>query len=133
MVKTKLILLLIFLFSGFLNAQTIESKECDCDSILKAKIEARVMFAFVGRTIKTLVKPDNYTCETGKFSIDILVNRNGDVIQADFSPRMSSKISDNLKSVLIDAAMKSKFKGKIDAPSKQKGNITYEFRLKDKN
>ncbi|HET6556296.1 MAG TPA: hypothetical protein VFG54_03215 [Prolixibacteraceae bacterium] len=133
MIKTILTLLLLFLLNGFLNAQIIDSKKCDCDSILKAKIESRVMFAFAGRTVKTLVKPDNNTCEIGKFSIDILVNRNGDVIQADFSTKISSKISDSLKTVLIDAAMKSKFMDNDGAPSKQKGNITYEFRLKDIN
>ena len=127
------ILILVFLFTGFLNAQVIDSKTCDCDSILRAKIETRVMFLINGRVAKALIRPDNVTCEIGKFYFDILVNREGDIIQADLNTRFSSKISDNLKAILIDAIVKSKFMDENDAPAKQKGNITYEFLLNDKN
>lgn len=74
MIKIYLTLLFVFVFNGFLNAQDIGSKKCDCDSIVKTKIESRVMVAFAGRTIKSLVKPENNTCEIGTFSFDILVN-----------------------------------------------------------
>lgn len=106
---------------------------CDCDSIVKTKIESRVMFAFAGRTVKSLVKPENNTCEIGTFSFDILVNRNGKIIQAVFNTKISSTISDSLKTILLDAAIKSQFMDDDGAPSKQKGNITYVFRLKNEN
>jgi hypothetical protein len=34
---------------------------------------------------------------------------------------------------MIDAALKSKFMTNNDAPAKQKGNITYAFKFKEKN
>lgn len=131
MIKTDLTLLLLFVFNGFLDAQDIDSKKCECDSILMTKIECRAIFALVGRTVKTLVSPDNNTCEIGTYSIDILVNRNGEVVQAVFNTKISSPISDTLKTILIDATMKVKFINNEDAPLKQKGNITYHFEMKD--
>lgn len=132
MMKIILTLLLTFWFNGFLNAQTNDSKKCHCDSILKTKIESRVSFAIAGRTAKTIIKPDYNTCEIGKFAIDIIVNRGGEVIKADLNSKISSEVSDKLKEILIDAAKKSKFMEENNAPAKQKGHITYEFRFKDK-
>lgn len=133
MIKTILTLILIFLFNNFLKAQIIDSNKCDCDSILKSKIDSRFSLTFAGRDVKTLVKSDNSTCETGMFSFVIWVNRNGEVIKAEFNTKISSQISDKLKTILMDAAMKAKFMDMDDAPSKQKGSITFFFRLKDEN
>jgi len=132
MIKTNLTLLLFFLFSGFLNAQVNDSKKCDCDSILKSKIGSLITFSINGRVPKKLITPNDVTCEIGKFYFDIIVNREGDIIQADLNKKFSSEISNKLKNALIEAIMKSKFTKKNDAPAKLKGIITYTFLLKDK-
>lgn len=129
MTKTNLILLFL-VFNGVLNAQVADAKKINCDSIQKAKIESQVFYALAGREVKNLIIPDNITCELGKFSFDILVNKEGEVIQANINTKISSPLSDKLKATMINAAMKSKFMNNNDAPAKQKGNITYAFKLK---
>jgi len=131
MTKINLIIILALLFNGFINGQNNDLKKCKCDSLLKAKIESRIMFAINGRSVKGLIKPNNNTCEIGIFEIDIIVNREGQVINAGLNKKNSSLISDQLKTVLIDAALKSRFMGDNDSPLKQKGSLTYEFRMKD--
>jgi hypothetical protein len=130
MIKPFFILLLIFLIHGFVNAQVLDSIKDNCDSVQKANIKSHIMFALAGRSVNTLIQPVDYTCEIGRFSFDIIVDRQGEVIQAELNTRFSSNISDGLKSILINSAMKSVFDTKDDAPSKQKGNITYEFKMK---
>lgn len=127
MIKTLSFLFLIFLTQGYVNAQVLDS---DCDSVHRANIESNIMFALSGRSVITLIQPIDYTCEIGRFSFDIHVNRQGKVIQAEMNTNFSSVISDSLKSILINSAMKSIFDTKDDAPAKQKGNIIYEFKMK---
>jgi hypothetical protein len=127
MIKPFLILLLTFLIHGFVNAQVLDS---NCNSVQKANIDSQIMFAVSGRSVITLIQPVDYTCEIGRFLFEIIVDRQGEVIQAELNTKFSSIISDSLKSVLINSALKSVFDVNDDAPAKQKGNITYEFRMK---
>jgi hypothetical protein len=133
MVKIILVIVLTFSINELLTAQENNSKRIECDSTLKTKIESVVMFSLSGRMVKTLIKPDNNTCEIGQFSVDIIVNRNGQVINAEFNTKVSSAVSDSLKLNLLDAARRSRFMDANDSPAKQKGSITYVFRMQGDN
>jgi len=125
-----LIIILNFAFSGLLKAQNNDIVNSPCDSLTQSKIESGVMYAIAGRMPLKIKQSDNPKCETGKFSFDIVVNQDGMIISAELNKKHSSKVSEKFMDALLTAVKSSSFDKKDNAPSKQKGNITYEFKLK---
>ncbi|MBN1988793.1 MAG: energy transducer TonB [Bacteroidales bacterium] len=79
-----------------------------------------------GRRALELPVP-SYLCEKGgQVVVDIEVNRNGRVTSAQVD-KANSVNDDCITSAAISAALTSRFTAKADAPSKQKGSITYLF------
>lgn len=126
-----LIIILNFAFSGLLKAQNNEINNSPCDSLLKSKIESTVMFALAGRIPIKLAQPENPKCEIGKYSFDIVVNNDGEIISAELNKKHSSELSEEFLNGLLNTVKSSSFNDKDNAPSKQKGNITYIFKLKE--
>lgn len=80
---------------------------------------------------KPLTKPKpNYTCkESGKVVILVRVNRDGETVDAQYKAKGSTTSAQCLVNQAIDAAKRTKWEGKIDAPAEQIGEITYIFEL----
>ena len=131
--KICLIIILNFTFNGLISAQNQEIDNFPCDSLTKTKIESKVMYALVGRIPLKLKQADNSECETGIFSFDIVVSQDGQIISAELNKKHSSKLSEEFLDALITSVKSSSFDSKDNAPSKQKGNITYEFKFKEKS
>jgi hypothetical protein len=85
----------------------------------------RISYSLEGRTDRYMYMPV-YKCESsGNVSIDIIVSPSGAVIGESVA---SSSVSDDcLIEAAIDAAHKSIFSVKLDAESRQRGTISYEF------
>lgn len=90
-----------------------------------------VTFSLKGRKAKNLPKPDKGFHEEGKVVVKIWVNKYGKVSNAIVSYEQggTTTTSSVLKKRAIDAAMKSQFDSKADAPEVQTGTITYIFLL----
>lgn len=68
-----------------------------------------------------------FKCEFGgKVVVEILVNRKG-IVQKATIVEEQSQADDCLWRVAVDAAERSRFNEKADAPALQKGSITYNF------
>ena len=89
-----------------------------------------VSFDLAGRQPRSLPKPEYDRENEGIVVVEITVDRNGNVINARPGVRGSSNINDYFLKVSKEAALKSKFDKKPDAPSIQKGTITYHFILR---
>jgi outer membrane biosynthesis protein TonB len=89
-----------------------------------------ISYDLAGRNFQTLPNPKYEYQGEGKVVVDISVDKNGNVIQAVPGAKGSTTLDDYLLSTAKDAALKSKFEPKPDAPSVQKGTITYIFILK---
>ncbi len=69
-----------------------------------------------------------YRCEgSGLVLVDIVVSREGYVIDATVLKNSKDQVSSCFSDAAIDAALSSKFKSDFNAPSKQKARITYQF------
>lgn len=67
-----------------------------------------------------------FKCENGgKVVVDIEVNRNGRVIKA--TANSESDPDEQLRETAVDAALRSIFNAKSDAPEIERGTITYNF------
>jgi TonB family protein len=89
-----------------------------------------ISFDLGGRGYQSLQKPNyNYQGE-GRVVVEINVDRNGNVTQAIPGVKGSTTLDEYLLSVAKEAALKTKFEAKPDAPVTQKGTITYNFKLK---
>lgn len=89
-----------------------------------------VSFDLAGRQPRSLPKPSYDIQEEGIVVVEVTVDRNGNVINARPGVRGSSNINEYFLKVAKEAALKSKFDKKPDAPSIQKGTITYHFILR---
>jgi hypothetical protein len=98
-----------------------------CDSVQQKKTEGGFYYLLAGRTPVQLSKANNTACETGHFTFDIVVNRDGKIIEAKFNQKNSDPISEKLKAELERAVLTSLFYANIEAPEKQKGSIGYKF------
>lgn len=78
----------------------------------------------------TLPKPVYNSMESGTIIIKIRVNPEGQVTKALYEVNGSTISSTELITAAINAAYKSKFTPKMDAPVIQEGQITYKFTLK---
>ena len=86
-----------------------------------------VSFSLGGRGALRLPKPEYTSEEQGRVVVDIWVDRTGKVVRAEAGAR-GTNISDiDLWKQARDAALRSTFSSDPDAPSTQKGTITYNF------
>ncbi len=89
-----------------------------------------VSFSLDGRNPLKLPPPDyNYQVE-GKVVVEVTVDQNGKVTKAVPGVKGSTTLDENLLKAAKDAALKTIFDLKLDAPAYQKGSITYYFKLK---
>lgn len=88
-----------------------------------------ISYSLNGRNPLLLPKPDyDYQVE-GKVVVEVVVDRNGNVLSASPGVKGSTTLNEYLLSVAKKAALKAKFDNKPDAPVRQKGTITYFFKL----
>lgn len=105
------------------------SPESDNYSDLNSSGSEGVDYSLEGRNPESLPKPEyNYQIE-GKVVVEITVNKDGNVTDANPGVKGSTTLEANLLNAAKKAALKAKFDRKPDAPAYQKGTITYYFRL----
>ncbi|MBT8185752.1 MAG: hypothetical protein KJN76_12980, partial [Eudoraea sp.] len=93
-----------------------------------AKRKTSVSYSLVGRNNYSL-PPPIYTCiEGGKVVINIVVDSNGYVIEADFNTKSSGTSNGCLVDNAIEYAKKARFNS--SSRTSQKGTITYIFQSK---
>lgn len=68
--------------------------------------------------------------DEGTVVVDIYVNQNGKVVSANVNVVKSNTGNSELYKLAVDAAKKATFTVNKDAPPKQKGSITFHFKLK---
>ncbi len=88
-----------------------------------------VSFSLTGRSSLVLPKPVFDIQRDGIVVVEVTVDRNGNVTHAIPGVRGSTTINEHLMNAARNAALRSKFDVKPDAPTFQKGTITYHFIL----
>ena len=88
-----------------------------------------IAFSLGGRTISEVKKPIYNSQAQGKVVVTIRVNQNGKVISAKPGAKGSTTTNAYLYSKAKEAALKTTFKPKADAPDVQIGTIIYHFKL----
>jgi len=83
-----------------------------------------------GRGFQSLPKPNYDYQGEGKVVVEVSVDRSGKVIQARPGFTGSTTLDDYLLKVAKEAALKARFEAKSNAPTVQKGTITYSFTLR---
>jgi hypothetical protein len=87
-------------------------------------------YTLEGRSLEqTLPTPEYNGQEEGIVVIEITVNKEGQVTQANYKMKGSTITDNSLIESSKKAAIKAKFKRKPDAPAYQKGIIVYRFKL----
>ncbi len=89
-----------------------------------------ISYDLQGRGSQILPSPKYDYQGEGKVVVEVSVDRQGKVIQAVPGIKGSTTLDEYLLKVAKDAAMEARFVVKSDAPSIQKGTITYNFILK---
>ena len=87
-----------------------------------------VAFSLAGRGSKSLPEPNATSSENGSIVVEIRVDQEGNVVFAKAVWKGTTLTDTNLWRRCEQAAKKSKFTAKPDAPELQKGKITYIFR-----
>ena len=87
-----------------------------------------ISFSLAGRGSKSLPGPTATSPENGNIVVEIRVDQEGNVVFAKAGVRGTTLWDTNLWRRCEQAAKKSKFTAKPDAPELQKGKITYIFR-----
>lgn len=88
-----------------------------------------IQFSLSGRSYLSLPTPEYKYQVEGTVVVEILVDREGNVISATPGVKGSTTLNENLLQAARNAALKAKFNRKPDAPATQKGTITYHFLL----
>ncbi len=88
-----------------------------------------ISFSLEGREGLSLPKPELNYQKQGKVVVEITVDRQGNVVNATSGVKGSTTLDTYLLNAARDAALKSRFTNKSDAPFHQKGYITYHFKL----
>jgi TonB family protein len=83
-----------------------------------------------GRGFQSLPAPKYDYQGEGKVVVEVSVDRAGKVTQAVPGAKGSTTLDEYLLTVAKEAALKATFTPKLDAPSVQKGTITYNFIIK---
>ena len=89
-----------------------------------------ISYDLAGRNFQTLPPPKYDYQGEGKVVVEINVDRNGNVTSAIAGAKGSTTLDEYLLNTSKEAALKTKFEPKPDAPLVQKGTITYNFILK---
>ncbi|MBN2613251.1 MAG: hypothetical protein JXB00_16985 [Bacteroidales bacterium] len=89
-----------------------------------------VGYSLEGRGKVYLPEPSLNYQRQGIVVVEILVDRNGNVVSAREGVKGSTTADVTLLKLAREAALKSKFSSKDDAPVHQKGTITYHFTLR---
>lgn len=89
-----------------------------------------ISYDLAGRTPTKLPPPIYDIQKEGIVVVEVTVDRNGKVIQADPGVRGSTTLDEYFLRVAKDAALAATFDAKPDAPLFQKGTITYHFILR---
>ena len=84
-------------------------------------------FSLNGRGSKSLSKPKTNKDETGNVVVEIKVDQQGNVVEAHAGARGTTLMNTNIWRTCEQAAKKSKFTEKPNAPELQRGTITYKF------
>ena len=87
-----------------------------------------VAFSLAGRGPKSLPEPTATSSENGSIVVEIRVDQEGNVVFAKAVWKGTTLTDTNLWRRCEQAAKKSKFTAKPDAPELQPGKITYIFR-----
>lgn len=87
-----------------------------------------ISFSLAGRGSKSLPGPTATSPENGNIVVEIRVDQEGNVVSAKAGVRGTTLWDTNLWRRCEQAAKKSKFTAKPDAPELQPGKITYIFR-----
>ncbi|MDD5569729.1 MAG: hypothetical protein PHD97_01080 [Bacteroidales bacterium] len=88
-----------------------------------------VSYKLEGRTKKIMPEPKYDIQEAGVVVVNIVVNREGKVIRATAGGKNTTTTNATLWKSAVEAAFKTMFSSKPDAPEEQKGSITYHFIL----
>ena len=80
-----------------------------------------------GRGCKNLPKPPQDFPEEGHIVVEIWIDREGQVIRAEISPKGTTIVNNDMRQSAIQAAKRSIFNADPDAPEEQHGTITYTF------
>lgn len=86
-----------------------------------------VSFNLGGRGAKELVPPTASNNTPGKIVVEIIVDKEGNVVRAKAGVRGTTISNTNLYRKCEQAARKCKFAADSNAPEEQKGTITYRF------
>ncbi len=89
-----------------------------------------ISFQLQGRGFQSLPQPKYDYQGEGRVVVEVSVDRSGKVVQATPGIKGSTTLDEYLLKVAKEAAMKATFSTKPDAPTVQKGTITYNFILK---
>jgi colicin import membrane protein len=89
-----------------------------------------ISYALGGRGVQKLPPPKYDYQGEGIVVVEVSVDRQGKVVQATPGVKGSTTLDEYLLKVAKDAALEATFEVKQDAPSVQKGTITYNFILK---
>jgi outer membrane biosynthesis protein TonB len=89
-----------------------------------------ISYSLGGRGVQELISPKYDIQKEGIVVVDISVDQDGNVTQATPGTKGSTVLDEDLLKVAKDAALKTKFEVKKDAPAVQKGTIKYIFKLK---
>jgi len=89
-----------------------------------------VSYRLEGRGVRKLPLPEYKYQEGGKVVVEVSVDRSGKVTQAVAGIKGSNTLNEDLLRIAREAALETQFDPKPDAPSVQKGTITYNFILK---
>jgi outer membrane biosynthesis protein TonB len=89
-----------------------------------------ISFDLGGRKAQALFKPPYDIQKDGIVVVAVTVDRSGRVTDATPGIKGSTTLDENLLKLAKEAALKTRFEEKNDAPIIQKGTITYDFRLR---
>lgn len=91
--------------------------------------QGNISYDLGGRGVQKLISPEYNIQKEGIVVVDISVDQDGNVTQAIPGGKGSTELDKDLLKVAKDAALKTKFVVKKDAPAVQKGTIKYIFKL----
>jgi len=101
----------------------------DSDNFEAGLTGSSIGFSLEGRSSLSLPKPEFKQNIEGIVVVTITVDRNGNVTSANPGARGSTTADKTLYDAAREAALKSRFNIRTDAPERQVGTITYHFQL----
>jgi TonB family protein len=87
-------------------------------------------FDMTGRSWRKKPSLEDNSQETGKVVIEIVVDKNGNVIEANGPARGSTTQSPSLIKKAKEAALQAKFSPSAEGVEEQRGTITFDFRVR---